>query len=110
MEDFVTWVDTSKLKRTIMKYNDEVSKPSYLSSPDALSANLVPLLVAALVSSWTISIYCRPHATVYIASRCPLFPPFDAYLYHYYLLPQYTQSFSIILGFGSISYAWMLSE
>jgi hypothetical protein len=25
MEDFVTWVDTSKLKRTIMKYNDEVS-------------------------------------------------------------------------------------
>ncbi len=25
MEDFVTWVDTSKLKRTIMRYNDEVS-------------------------------------------------------------------------------------
>lgn len=25
MEDFVTWVDTSKLKRTIMAYNDEVS-------------------------------------------------------------------------------------
>lgn len=25
MEDFVTWVDTSKLKRTIMKYNDEAS-------------------------------------------------------------------------------------
>lgn len=25
MEDFVTWVDTSKLKRTIMNYNDEVS-------------------------------------------------------------------------------------
>lgn len=24
MEDFVTWVDTSKLKRTVMKYNDEV--------------------------------------------------------------------------------------
>ena len=24
MEDFVTWVDTSKLKRTIMQYNDEV--------------------------------------------------------------------------------------
>lgn len=24
MEDFVTWVDTSKLKRTIAKYNDEV--------------------------------------------------------------------------------------
>ncbi|KAG1875376.1 hypothetical protein DFJ58DRAFT_756055 [Suillus subalutaceus] len=24
MEDFVTWVDTSKLKRTIMNYNDEL--------------------------------------------------------------------------------------
>ena len=24
MEDFVTWVDTSKLKRTIARYNDEV--------------------------------------------------------------------------------------
>lgn len=24
MEDYVTWVDTSKLKRTIMRYNDEV--------------------------------------------------------------------------------------
>jgi hypothetical protein len=24
MEDFVTWVDTSKVKRTIMSYNDEV--------------------------------------------------------------------------------------
>jgi U3 small nucleolar ribonucleoprotein protein IMP3 len=27
MEDFVTWVDTSKLKRTIMRYNDEVRSP-----------------------------------------------------------------------------------
>jgi U3 small nucleolar ribonucleoprotein protein IMP3 len=26
MEDFVTWVDTSARKRTIMKYNDEVSR------------------------------------------------------------------------------------
>jgi len=24
MEDFVTWVDTSKIKRTVMQYNDEV--------------------------------------------------------------------------------------
>jgi ribosomal protein S4 len=24
MEDFVTWVDTSKIKRKIMKYNDKV--------------------------------------------------------------------------------------
>jgi hypothetical protein len=28
MEDFVTWVDTSKLKRTVMTYNDEVRKIS----------------------------------------------------------------------------------
>ena len=25
MEDFVTWVDTSSRKRTVMRYNDEVS-------------------------------------------------------------------------------------
>ena len=25
MEDFVTWVDTSKVRRTVMEYNDEVS-------------------------------------------------------------------------------------
>ena len=24
MEDFVTWVDTSKIKRTVMKYNDRL--------------------------------------------------------------------------------------
>lgn len=24
MEDFVTWVDTSKLKRHVMRYNDEL--------------------------------------------------------------------------------------
>jgi len=24
MEDFVTWVDTSKIKRTVMKYNDKL--------------------------------------------------------------------------------------
>ena len=31
MEDFVTWVDTSKLKRTIMNYNDEVHPHNPLS-------------------------------------------------------------------------------
>ena len=38
MEDFVTWVDTSKLKRTIMTYNDEVRagrSPSFVVSSDA---------------------------------------------------------------------------
>lgn len=29
MEDFVTWVDTSKLKRTIMRYNDEVRSKTF---------------------------------------------------------------------------------
>jgi U3 small nucleolar ribonucleoprotein protein IMP3 len=24
MEDYVTWVDTSKLKRVVMQYNDEL--------------------------------------------------------------------------------------
>lgn len=24
MEDYITWVDTSKIKRTIMKYNDKL--------------------------------------------------------------------------------------
>ena len=32
MEDFVTWVDTSARKRTIMKYNDEVGLQLYLTS------------------------------------------------------------------------------
>lgn len=31
MEDFVTWVDTSKIKRTIMSYNDEVDPHSMQS-------------------------------------------------------------------------------
>jgi hypothetical protein len=30
MEDFVTWVDTSKLKRTILAYNDEVRSLDFL--------------------------------------------------------------------------------
>lgn len=31
MEDFVTWVDTSKLKRTVMQYNDEVPQLTILA-------------------------------------------------------------------------------
>ena len=46
MEDFVTWVDTSKLKRTIMQYNDEVRfKLFYFHCS------------LTLVNSWTISIF-----------------------------------------------------
>lgn len=33
MEDYVTWVDTSKLKRTIMTYNDEVRSLIYIPLP-----------------------------------------------------------------------------
>jgi len=29
MEDFVTWVDTSKLKKTVMRYNDEVGSTAF---------------------------------------------------------------------------------
>lgn len=51
MEDFVTWVDTSKLKRTIMQYNDEVRNFS-------LSCKLSFPMVSVLSSSTT-SIYYR---------------------------------------------------
>ena len=43
MEDFVTWVDTSKLKRTVMRYNDEVR------APDALLRLFVPSFVRVLI-------------------------------------------------------------
>jgi hypothetical protein len=46
MEDFVTWVDTSKLKRTIMQYNDEVRFNLFY-----FHSGLTP------VNSWTISIF-----------------------------------------------------
>ncbi len=31
-EDFVTWVDTSKIKRTIMKYNDKLDDYTLLGN------------------------------------------------------------------------------
>lgn len=37
MEDFVTWVDTSKLKRTIAKYNDEVCISFFQDEDETLS-------------------------------------------------------------------------
>lgn len=48
MEDFVTWVDTSKLKRTVMAYNDEVC-PSATFPVSSLTTY-----------SSTISICCEP--------------------------------------------------
>ena len=50
MEDFVTWVDTSKLKRTIARYNDEVCGLSSGCERDAQ-------LRCSLPSSLTISIF-----------------------------------------------------
>ena len=46
MEDFVTWVDTSKLKRTVMRYNDEVSVVRMVRSAR---------LISSLFFSWTTS-------------------------------------------------------
>ena len=46
MEDFVTWVDTSKLKRTIMQYNDEVCFNLFYFHCSLTQVN-----------SWTISIF-----------------------------------------------------
>ena len=40
MEDFVTWVDTSARKRTIMKYNDEVGSILILLFP-ALGVSMI---------------------------------------------------------------------
>lgn len=42
MEDFVTWVDTSKLKRTIMAYNDEVRSLPLLFSDRLITSFLFP--------------------------------------------------------------------
>lgn len=50
MEDFVTWVDGSTRKRTIMKYNDEVSLSCPFSCRDG---------VLILVRSWMTLICCR---------------------------------------------------
>ena len=61
MEDFITWVDGSSRKRTIMKYNDEVSGDRFdgLMRDHAerlLKGEIAPLLVYL---SWTISIFYR---------------------------------------------------
>ena len=63
MEDFVTWVDTSKLKRTIMSYNDEVH----------LRLSLPRMTLLIMIFSWTTLIYSsqiwfnpRPHSSIVI--------------------------------------------
>ncbi len=77
MEDFVTWVDTSKLKRTIMSYNDEVGlliiESCLLFTPLSLARRLrfavsfrvrptVILLYTAYVPAASKVIYSRPTA------------------------------------------------
>lgn len=88
MEDFVTWVDTSKLKRTIMKYNDEVryqygilgllyTNPccslSWTTST-CYSTTIIPfsfLLWYTCMSEWTRAIYfsCPPAYTPRVHSK-----------------------------------------
>lgn len=54
MEDFITWVDQSSKKRTIMRYNDQVRScaEDTRQSPANQSCH-----------SWTISICCKASAT-----------------------------------------------
>ena len=54
MEDFVTWVDTSKLKRTIMQYNDEVRNIATL---------LFGILSDEICASWTTMTFSRAFAS-----------------------------------------------
>lgn len=50
MEDFVTWVDTSKIKRKIMKYNDKVSQAT---------SSCVFCLIGLLVSDYSLHVFVR---------------------------------------------------
>ena len=60
MEDFVTWVDTSKLKRTIMRYNDEVS--NHRTTAGAFSFVLIRFAARRLRLAviWTVALADRP--------------------------------------------------
>jgi len=69
MEDFVTWVDTSKLKRTIARYNDEVCE---LFSGRGCNADLHLFLPSSLM----ISICCDlAFTSTTIPRRQPFCPP-----------------------------------
>lgn len=52
MEDFVTWVDTSKIKRKIMKYNDKVNLDMSINT-------ILCIIDTEKIPSWTISIFCN---------------------------------------------------
>ena len=73
MEDFVTWVDTSKLKRTVMAYNDEVSP--FLSSMILLtgpsSTTSICCESSLLYVSWkTCKSTCYPCPMADFARKC----------------------------------------
>lgn len=59
LEDFVTWVDTSKIKRKIMKYNDKVSTLNRrkLTEGNQFGFKLIDLFF--FLHSLMISIYCE---------------------------------------------------
>ena len=69
MEDFVTWVDTSKIKRSVMNYNDEVGGerwPHSLSNTPRSSTTLISSSIHRLV----LFIYLHPLS--HLPSLCSL--------------------------------------
>jgi len=57
MEDFVTWVDTSKIKRKILKYNDKVIGISFFFFPTSSHSYFFVLFF--LANSWMTLICCK---------------------------------------------------
>lgn len=55
MEDFITWVDGSSRKRTIMKYNDEVSEMARSPKLEAYETDYM----LAIIHSWMTLTCCR---------------------------------------------------
>lgn len=73
MEDFVTWVDTSKLKRTIMRYNDEVRISNLFVVVFCFFCVCWFRCGSFCYYSWTILIYCRGSYTGIPPSSSPPF-------------------------------------
>lgn len=63
MEDFITWVDGSSRKRTIMKYNDEVSRRHPVSLRLSTSRLLMQKSAfSPMFFSWTTLTFYKPGA------------------------------------------------
>ncbi|KAI0938964.1 Small subunit (SSU) processome component [Taiwanofungus camphoratus] len=69
MEDFITWVDTSKLKRTVMRYNDEVRRAAL-----PLPSRRLLLIFCIGTQSWTTST-CSELARVRHRTLCGCWSP-----------------------------------